>query len=210
MAVQGDSFTWLGGVWHRNVTILPAVEWMFELPPGVYGIAYDMVVHSMEDKLGDGWAQHRGVPSLIAISFYTCLTSFVASVYREIAKFLRRGGFEREQYSVWQRETSVAQTFAVMATLRSISPRGIFATSVGRLEMFQVPMPNRFIVTEHVRLGGMYSPMLLAPTPASLAGEVGVAPPLDWPTMEGDELPRGVNIDDEESWDPDNWKVQED
>jgi hypothetical protein len=134
------------------------------------------------------------------------LTTARASVYREIATNLMGRGYGREQYSVWQRDTTAAQAWAAMMSLREIRPRGILATVVRRLQMHRVPTPHVFIVTNDIRLGGNLSPTLIGPTPALLTQGMGVVPPPNWPNGPGDRLPFGVrNIPP--SHNPFNWLI---
>jgi hypothetical protein len=129
-----------------------------------------------------------------------------ASVYREIGDQLTEDGYGREQYSVWQRYTTAMQAWTNMLDLRQIRPRGVLATVVRRLEMFHVPEPQLLIVTDDVRLGGIFSPIIVGPTPAGLSQGIGGAPPALWPNGPGDELPSGVR-DIDGSWDPNNWRL---
>jgi hypothetical protein len=139
---------------------------------------------------------------------YKSEISATATIYREIANHMMANGFGREQYSVWHRDLSAAFTWATMTDLREIRPRGIISTVLRRLEMFEVTLPNLFIVTQDVQLGGNLSPRLLGPTPANLAHgpQLGV-PPGMWPTGPNDALPFGVRHVFPEAWDHNNWRV---
>jgi len=99
------------------------------------------------------------------------------------------GGFVRKQYSIWHRVTTATFTWNEMLQLRAIHPRGILATVLRCLEMFHIPDQNIFVVTNDIRLGGMFSPTLIGPTLAGLAQGMGMAPLLPWPNGPGDSLP---------------------
>jgi hypothetical protein len=142
---------------------------------------------------------------MLTLASDTCLTITTASVYREIINELEIQGFHRSQYSVFHREGSATNAWTAMLGLREIRPHGIFATVVRRLQMLRVPTPNLLIVTNDVRLGGVYSPTLLGPTPAVLAHGMGV-PHAQWPNGAGDRLPFGVRYTPG-STDRNNWRV---
>jgi hypothetical protein len=128
-------------------------------------------------------------------------------VYHEIARVLSAHGFHREQKSVWQRDdVSASFTWDVMMQLRSIRPRGIFATVMRQLEMFYIIYPHVTIVTNMVRLGGILSPTLIGPTPAALAQGLGIAPPPPWPNGQDDELPFSVH-QDQSSLNREHWRL---
>ena len=90
--------------------------------------------------------------------------------------------------------------------LRSIRPHGVFATVVRRPQMFRVPRRHVLVVTNQVRLGGIFSPNLLGPTPADLAVGIGHIPPANWPNNRGGRLPPGVR-QGPTSWNADNWRI---
>ncbi|KAL6302211.1 hypothetical protein BKA93DRAFT_410792 [Sparassis latifolia] len=145
---------------------------MFLQPVSVYGISYDLLYRSIVDPLPHGWGART------------------SSVYRQICNALRIDGFDHAQYSVWQRRGTAFAVWLDMMELREIEPRGIFAAALRRLQMFQVPR-QIFIVTQHVRLTGMYSPNLIGPTPAALSHGLGVPMPPGWPQAPN-LLPQGV------------------
>ena len=205
MALQGVPFEQLGVPWDRPATVaLPPVA-ILQVPFSTWGIAYDLYLHDMEDALGGGWDKHRGACVNTRIP-NTSLTTAAASIYREIAKHLTERGFYRAQYSVWQRRGTAAHAWHSMMGLRSIRPHGVFATVVRRLQMFRVPRRHVLVVTNQVRLGGIFSPNLLGPTPADLAVGIGHIPPANWPNNQGDRLPPGVR-QGPTSWNADNWRI---
>lgn len=192
MALHGNEFEALGAPWHQPLAFaLPPPEILFA-PHGVYGIAYDLSVHNMEDDPPDGWAKYR-CTSITHLSIYlNLLTPISASIYAEIRDHMIAHGFEREQRSVWQADTTALFTWNTMLSLRGIRPRGVLATVLQRMEMFSIPHPHSFIVTNNLQLGGLYSPALLGPTPAGLSEGMGAPPPPPWPNGPGDRLPFGV------------------
>ena len=64
--------------------------------------------------------------------------------------------------------------------LRTITPIGIFPAAFRRVEML-VSLDPTWDATEGMRNGGAYSPLLLGPTPASLAGNAASPLPLGGP-----------------------------
>lgn len=81
-----------------------------------------------------------------------------------------------------------------MLDLRGIPFKGMFASCVKRLEMFHIPHPQRLILDQAIRLGGILSQRLLGPTPANLipANVPRMPVPNNWPVAQGDRLPVGV------------------
>lgn len=117
--------------------------------PGLYGIEYDLYTRILEDELPAGWNAHR------------------QTIYNRIVRTLRLRGFNHPQYSVWNRLGSATFVWYAMMSLREIAPRGIIPTSTRGCQMHEVSM-NAWIVTDEIRLGGVYAPFLLGPTPAGL------------------------------------------
>jgi hypothetical protein len=179
---------------------------IINFPETVYGIAYDLFYHDIQDDLPDGWSKWRCMHFMTCCMIHQILNIVSATVYRQLHRYLRLGGFVREQYSVFQRFTTAIMTWTTMMHLRNIPPRGVLATVVRRMEMFAIPLPNIFIVTNDIRLGGFLSPGLLGPTPAGLAQGLGAVPPPPWPNGPGDELPLGVRALPP-SFNPNNWRM---
>ncbi|KAI0315110.1 hypothetical protein OF83DRAFT_1174141 [Amylostereum chailletii] len=117
------------------------------LPQGRYGIAYDLEIHYIQDLLPDGWGSHS------------------SGVYKRLGVMLREAGYTRVQYSVWEKVSFPGWVFLDMLDLRRLRPRGILPTVVQELQMFSVPHAQVMVVSDHVRLGGMYSPGLTGVTP---------------------------------------------
>jgi hypothetical protein len=113
----------------------------------------------------------------------TVLTTFSASVHREVDEHLNSHGFQPSfvstQYSVFHCNCTVMQAWDTMVSLREVRPRGILATVVRRLAMFTIPTPDVFIIMDDVRLGGVFSSDLMGPTPG-LAEEVGEVSGMEW------------------------------
>ena len=76
--------------------------------------------------------------------------------------------------------------------LREIRPRGVLATSLREMQMFRIPL-EIMIVTDQVRLGGVYSPRLIGVTPRNLAlaGQPGNQMTHGWPATPA-QLPAGT------------------
>lgn len=76
--------------------------------------------------------------------------------------------------------------------LREIRPRGVLATSLREMQMFRIPL-EIMIVTDQVRLGGVYSPRLIGVTPRNLAlaGQPGNQMTHGWPATRA-QLPAGT------------------
>jgi virulence-associated protein VapD len=163
-----------------------------------------MLQHPIEDPLPNGWASRRG-EYIYTEHHFTNLTNTTASVYREIASVMENNGFLREQYSIWQVDTTALFAWNTMLATRRIRPLGILATVVRRLQMFHVT-PHIFIVTNRIRLGGVFSPTLLGPTPSLLAQGMGAPPPPNWPNGPADHLPLSVrNV--QSSMNPNSWRL---
>ena len=204
MAQGGVPFALLGPPWNRNLVVALPPPQILLAPPGTYGIAYDLSTHNIQDNLPVGWATQRCM--YIHRLFRFVLMNVAASVYAKICSHFRVRGYLHEQYSVWQRITTPVIAWADMMALRTIRPLGIFATVVRRLEMFHVPHPLVLVTTNSIRLGGIYSPTLVSPTPTGLAQGMGGAPPAPWPNGPGDSLPPGVrNLPG--SLIADNWRL---
>jgi hypothetical protein len=60
MAHNGIPFEQLGPPWHVNLIVAFPPPQIINAPPAVYGIAYDLFLHDIEDNLPDGWAKWRG------------------------------------------------------------------------------------------------------------------------------------------------------
>lgn len=78
--------------------------------------------------------------------------------------------------------------------LRLIRPWGVFPSTLKDIEMFGITMPNIFILGADVRLGGLYSPLLLAATPAGLVppGVPGANPAPNNPAGDFDHHRAGI------------------
>jgi hypothetical protein len=128
-----------------------------------------------------------------------------ASVYHEICNCLLTHGFTCTQYSIWHHDATTATAmWAHMLYLRDIHPQGILVTVVQHLQMFHIPLPNLFITTDNIQLGGIYSPTLIGLTPMGLSQGMGGAPPPLWPNGIGDELPFRVQPHNATYY-PNNW-----
>jgi hypothetical protein len=76
--------------------------------------------------------------------------------------------FTRVQGSVYQREDTLpAIAWVAMLSLRAVEPLGVFSSVVKAVQMFHIPLPI-MIASEPIKLGGMYCPQLVSPTPLNL------------------------------------------
>jgi virulence-associated protein VapD len=113
----------------------------------------------------------------------------IGGVYTRIGKCLVARQYTRVQGSVYQRENTMAPAaWSHMLALRGLAPLGIFATAAKAVQMFHIPLPI-MIVTDSIRLGGAYSPLLIGPTPLNLVPPGVPAVPL---VQAPNPLPTGV------------------
>ncbi|KAH9948710.1 hypothetical protein B0H21DRAFT_732760 [Amylocystis lapponica] len=125
---------------------------LFLEPVGNWGISYDLNTHKIEDNLPGGW----GIKNR-------------SSVYRDVVKFLRTAGFQREQYSSYENpHTSAPQTWLYCMEMRGIRPPGIMPTITDKLHMYFVSTPAFMRMADDFQLSGAYSPDLIGPTPVNL------------------------------------------
>ncbi|KAF9232541.1 hypothetical protein BU15DRAFT_67364 [Melanogaster broomeanus] len=109
----------------ENPPLPPAVRLLLILmPPGTYGISYDIYTAATENNLPDGWHAAR------------------TSTYSELHKSLECGQFVRNQYSDWARDnTDAMTTYYQMLMLRAISPPGKLQSTSPRISVLVVNMP---------------------------------------------------------------------
>ncbi|KAH0826469.1 hypothetical protein J3R83DRAFT_5471 [Lanmaoa asiatica] len=123
-------------------------------PDGAYGISYDIYTRKTEADLPEGWHAPRDF--------------VVAPTYLELARVLGESGFRRLQYSDWVSDDNDAvDTYWSMLDLLRIRPAGKLESTIKGLKAHHIPAWE-LDVTEQIRLGGVYSPYLRGPTPASL------------------------------------------
>ncbi|KIM69238.1 hypothetical protein SCLCIDRAFT_19861 [Scleroderma citrinum Foug A] len=154
------------------------------LPPGAYGISYDMSTRKTEDNPPRGWHARR-VPT-----------------YIQLAKRLQNHGFQRRQYLDWLcQDIEAIEAYWAMIRLKRILPPGKFESTVKNVKMHLVTLEG-FDATPDIQLGGLYSPELEGPMPAGLVPPTipAVAPP------PGGPLPKHTQ-DSEEVRDHNNWRI---
>ena len=171
MAYNRVQFVQIGLPWHAPTAVALPLNPLVSSPMGTYGIAYDVFMHEIEDNVSNGWASWR-CGYIYTMPFNTSDKIAAASVYQEIANTLTAGGFVCKQYSIWQCVTTATFTWNEMLQLRAIHSRGILATISKCLEMFHIPGPNIFIVTNDIHLGGVFSPTMIGPMLAGLAQDM--------------------------------------
>ncbi|KII91177.1 hypothetical protein PLICRDRAFT_27942 [Plicaturopsis crispa FD-325 SS-3] len=173
------------GPFDHPIALAPAPLQLANFPHSVYGISYDLSTRPIEDRPPNGWGAFR------------------ATIYRRVCKFLHDCGYTHEQYSVFQKQQSAMNAWSEMLALRETEPRGIFASVLRRLQLFQI-RADFCIVTDDVRLGGQFSPIPIGPTPAGLVppGMGTPVPAAQWPPF--GHLPSGV-IPGNDAMDPLNW-----
>jgi hypothetical protein len=96
--------------------------------------------------------------------------------------------------------TLAATTWSDMYSLRALPPLGIFPSVVNAVQSFHIPI-LAMIATNNIRLGGQFSPLLLAPTPIGLVPQNVLHMPLEAPPH---PLPPGVRATAEAAYGP-NW-----
>ncbi|KAF8606137.1 hypothetical protein BDV93DRAFT_553906 [Ceratobasidium sp. AG-I] len=149
------------------------------MPVSKYGIMYDLYSHNIMDDAPSGWGMR-------------------APVYAKLHAVFTEDGFQFAQYSAWERPNSTpGSVWATMLRFRTIEPPGLFATVSKALKMYQVTS-EPLNVSDHITLGGQYSPILTGPTPRGLvpAGVPHVPVPADWRLPAGVKpTPNNMNLD---------------
>ncbi|KAL4062242.1 hypothetical protein V8B97DRAFT_1878130 [Scleroderma yunnanense] len=157
---------------------------LLALPPGAYGIFYDISTQRTKDNLPTEWNTHR------------------VQTYTQLVKHLQSHSFHCKQYSEWLSHNIVAiEVYWMMIYLKMILPLGKFETTVQNVKMHLI-MIEEFDPTPDIQLGGLYSPKLEGPTPA------GLVPPMI-PAMippPGGPLPRHTLVS-KEARDHNNWRI---
>jgi hypothetical protein len=105
------------------------------------------------------------------------LTTFAASIYREVLDHLSAWGFESDQSgrSVFQHECTATHAWNTLVTMQEIRRRNL-STVVLHLALFNIPPAHRIILMEGIQLREFFSPNFIA-TPAGLAEGMGEVPP---------------------------------
>ncbi|KIM62642.1 hypothetical protein SCLCIDRAFT_24931 [Scleroderma citrinum Foug A] len=158
---------------------------LLNLPPGCYGISYDIFTRKLEDSLPGGWDSAR------------------STMYSELGSALECAGFHRSQYSIYTCDGIRAmEAYWTMLMLMDIRPPGKLESTVKGLKLHYVSN-QLFDVTDDIQLGGAYSPRLQGPMPAGLVPPNVQAAVLLVPLQ---RLPVYTRRSDE-AMDVNNWRV---
>ena len=111
-------------------------------------------------------------------------------------------GFTHAQYSHWIKNTNALDAYISMLSLMDIEPPGKFQSTLKSVKIHHQAHPD-LDGTNAIRLGGIYSPDLLGPTPAHLVPEnVPSIPP-----QVLQELPRHTRVS-AMALDANNWRIR--
>lgn len=148
---------------------------IFVQPIGIWGISYDLYTNPIEESPPDGWGIRRSAnSSFFCRSICPELIVIIGRIYERLVKYLVSNGFHPSQYSSYNIDNATPfMVWQIMLSLRQLKPLGVFPSVVKGCNMFRIPV-EQFIVDDDVRLGGVFSPNLLAMTPRALATSLGV------------------------------------